>query len=82
MGPKADMRIRSFLRMYDFGVKEQFESIINKLTLLLVYFYDAYDVNPWEEIELHRFMREDQTQLKTKQLKQNIFKSIKIYSFF
>ena len=46
MGLKADMRIRSFLRMYDFGVKEQFESIINKLTLLLVYFYDAYDVNP------------------------------------
>ena len=49
--------MQSFLRMYDFGVKEQFERIINKSTLFLVYFYDAYDVNPREEIELHRFTR-------------------------
>ena len=44
-------------------------------------FMTIVDVNPWEKIsdsfiEFHHFMKKEQTQLKTKQPKQNIVKSV------
>ena len=44
------------------------------------------EVNPWEKIsdgfiEFHHFIKKEQTQLKTKQLEQNIFQSVGTYEF-
>ena len=79
-----------------FSLKKSTEVHFNKLKIFLLYFYDTYGINLWENtfgrstayscrtdsfIEFHHFMKKEKTQLKTKQRKQNIFKSMGIYGF-
>ena len=75
-------------------MKKSIEVHFNRSNIFLLYFYNAYDVIcekknsaevrliPAKQMpfyEFHHFMKKEQTQLKTKQLKENIFKSVVIY---
>ena len=77
--------------------KELVEVHFSRSEIFVLYFYDAYDANLWGKkfgrstayscrtnvfIEFHFFMKKNKTQLKTKQLKQNIFKSVGIYGLY
>ena len=79
------------------SLKKSIEEHFNRPKILLLYFYDAYDINLWEKtfgrsiaylcrtnvfIKFHHLTKkQQQTQLKTEQLKQNIFKSMGNYGF-
>ena len=79
----------SFATVFHALVTTSFEFIkLYRIRTFLLYFCDGYDVNLWQKkfsrstafscrvnafMEFHHFMKKEYTQLKTKQLEQNIF---------
>ena len=78
------------------GLKKSIEVHFNRQKIFLLYFYEACNVNLWEKkfvrstaylcrtdvfIKCHHFVIKKQTEVKAKQFKLNIFKSMRIYGF-
>ena len=83
-------------RMWRQSVLKEVRQKYGSLKIFLLYFHDAGDVNLSEKkfgrctahsyranvaIEFHYFMKKEKTQLKTKEVQQNICKSMGIYRF-
>ena len=84
---KADMRMRFFLRMYDFGVKKQFEGI-HRSTFDLTnqrYFWCIFTMHRrhlWEKKNNFIILWYKNRHRRLNNSSKTFFKSMEIYSFF